>query len=39
MSAYFEEEGCEVIIVILNSRNKAARFREVKKLFEWAKDA
>jgi len=37
MAASFQKDEFNVIIVILNAKNKTKRFQEVESLYEWAK--
>jgi D-alanyl-D-alanine carboxypeptidase len=36
MAASFQRDNFNVIIVILNAKNKTKRFQEVKNLYDWA---
>jgi len=38
-SAYYEKDGLNLVIVILNSRSSEARWTEIEKMIFWVRNA
>ena len=38
-SGYYEKDGLQIVIVILNSRSSDARWAEIEKIIFWVRNA